>query len=312
MKRIINFLKKNKEKVAIVVLLLGVICLFCCLLITVHKIFRLHDKLDNDKKAKVEAVEKYDKIMREDETRTKAVKIPILTFHRTVDHESKEKYFKDDKWTNDLDVTNEELKYLYDNGWKSINLDDFYCWYIKECEFDEKTFVLTIDDGDAEAYYNFLPLLDKYKFDATLFVIGSAVPETTLELDEPNRVKVGMDIIEKLRKEKSRLHFESHSYNEHRRCPDSTPIVSTYSMKEMEEDFDLNQKFGFKYYAYPFGYYNKDLLTVISNRKEIKMAFGFHNYNYATRLNNPYEIDRIKVDGKMSINDFKKWFEYAQ
>lgn len=307
----LNFIKKNKIKLLIACLFLGCVVLFGMLLKTVSIIYKLHDKLDDDKKAKITAVEKYDKEIQNEKIDKKAIKIPIITVHRTVDHESKIKYFKDDEWVNDLDELDKQLQYLYDNKWNSIDLDQFYCWYIKECEFAEKTFVFTIDDGDAEAYYNILPLLDKYKFTGTLFVIGQDVPEKTEKLNEPTRIKLGMDIIEKLRKEGSRLHFESHSYNEHRRREDSTPIVSIYSIKEMEEDFDLNKKFNFKYYAYPFGYYNRDLLSVISNRPEIKMAFGFHNYNYATRLNNTYEIDRIKVSAKTSFNDFKNWFEYA-
>ena len=113
-----------------------------------------------------------------------------------------------------------------------------------------------------------------------------------------------------LRKEKSRLHFESHSYNLHNQTNDGSPIASTYSIEDIEKDFDLNSKYNFKYFAYPYGYYNSDILSVISNRKDIKLAFSFGNFNYATRLNNRYEIDRIKVSANTSIKEFKKWFEY--
>lgn len=300
MKKII----KNKRIQIIFIICLSLIALLIMIFL-VNKIFILKDKLDNSKIDKIKSVEKYDKELNID----KAVEIPIITFHRVVDHETKIKYFSDNEWINDLDVTKKELEWLYNNGWKTIDLDEFYCWYMNECEFDKKTFVITIDDGDAEAYYNVLPLLDKYDFKATLFVIGNTIPDVTSELNEPNYSRVGKDVIEKLRKENSRLHFESHSYAQHDFAQNGQPIASTFSIEELNKDFDNNSEYNFKYYAYPYGYYNNDLLSVISNRKDIKMAFTFGNFNYATRLNNRYEIDRIKISGNTSFEEFKDWFE---
>ena len=300
MKKII----KNKRIQIIFIICLSLIALLIMIFL-VNKIFKLKDKLDNSKIDKIKSVEKYDKELNID----KAVKIPIITFHRVVDHETKIKYFSDNEWINDLDITKNELEWLYNNGWKTIDLDEFYCWYMNECEFDKKTFVITIDDGDAEAYYNVLPLLDKYDFKATLFVIGNTIPDVTPELNEPNYSRVGKDVIEKLRKENSRLHFESHSYAQHDFAQNGQPIASTFSIEELNKDFDNNSEYNFKYYAYPYGYYNNDLLSVISNRKDIKMAFTFGNFNYATRLNNRYEIDRIKISGNTSFEEFKDWFE---
>ncbi len=300
MKKII----KNKRIQIIFIICLSLIALLIMIFL-VNKIFKLKDRLDNSKIDKIKSVEKYDKELNID----KAVKIPIITFHRVVDHETKIKYFSDNEWINDLDITKNELEWLYNNEWKTIDLDEFYCWYMNECEFDKKTFVITIDDGDAEAYYNVLPLLDKYDFKATLFVIGNTIPDVTPELNEPNYSRVGKDVIEKLRKENSRLHFESHSYAQHDFAQNGQPIASTFSIEELNKDFDNNSEYNFKYYAYPYGYYNNDLLSVISNRKDIKMAFTFGNFNYATRLNNRYEIDRIKISGNTSFEEFKDWFE---
>ena len=301
MKKII----RNKN-IQILFICISIIIVLLIMIFLVNKIYKLKDQLDNSKVDKIKSVNKYE----EDLNIDKAVKIPVIAFHKVVDHETKLKYYSDNEWVNDLDLTNKELEWLYNNGWKTIDLDEFYCWYMNECEFDKKTFVITIDDGDVEAYYNVLPLLDKYDFKATLFVIGNAIPETTSELDSSKYLKLGKDKINELRKEKSRLQIESHSYAEHELDKNGNPIVSTFSMEEMNKDFDNNSEYNFKYYAYPYGYYNNDLLSVISNRKDIKLAFTFGNFNYATRLNNRYEIDRIKISGYTRFDEFKKWFEY--
>lgn len=53
------------------------------------------------------------------------------------------------------------------------------------------------------------------------------------------------------------------------------------------------------------------MLNATANSK-IKMAFGFSNFTYATRLDNKYEVSRFKVDANMKLNEFKKIFEYAK
>ena len=241
-----------------------------------------------------------------------ATKIPIITYHRIVDHESKVNFFNENEWVNDLDVVDEQLKWLNDNGWKSVDLDEFYCWYNKDCVFDKKTYVLTVDDGEIEAYYNLLPLLEKYNIKATLFAIGMYIPEFTGKLEEPKVKYLGFDIIKKLRKEKSLLSVESHSYNLHRKNISGKSIVEDLTVQELEQDFKNNEKYEFRYLAYPFGYYNTELVNVVANDKNTKMAFKFKKGTYATRADNKYEIARIKITAKTTDEEFKKWFEYAK
>lgn len=323
-------MKKNKKEklissvfsVLMIMLIILDICLCALYYRTEMKNKKLHINLSKTQSLKDEFETKYNedhkKLIeieeknKKKEVKNPAVKIPIITFHRTVSHDVKVKHFKDSEWVNDISVTESELKYLYDNGWKSIDLDEFYCWYNKDCEFEEKTFVMTIDDGDSEAYYIVLPVLEKYGFKATLFSIGSKIPETTQELNEPERRKLGFDIIKKLREEKSLLQVESHTYNFHSELSNGKGVVSSKTKEEILKDFELNEKYGFRYLAYPFGYYDSKFLDVISNYGNIKMAFKFKNGTYATRLDNKYEIARIKINSYMTLNDFKKWFSYAK
>ena len=199
---------------------------------------------------------------------------------------------------------------MYNNGWKTIDLDEFYCWYNKDCEFPEKTFVITIDDGDSEAYYNLLPILKRYNFKATMFAIGSLIPDVTENLEEPIQKKLGMDKIKELRNTNSLLQVESHTYNLHY-TKNGQKAVQTKTEEELKEDFENGEKYNFKYLAYPYGKYTKNMLNVVSNTK-IKLAFLFHNYDYARRTDGKYEIQRLKVDGWMSVEEFKKIFDYAK
>lgn len=258
---------------------------------------------------KVNGIKEYDKYHKKP---VSAIKIPIITYHRIVPHDIKEKDYPKNEWVNDADVVSEQLKYLNDNGWKSIDLDEFYCWYNKECKFDEKTYVLTIDDGDYEAYYVVLPMLKKYNIKATMFAIGSKIPEVTDKYDETKRKKLGFDIIQKLRKEDSLLQIESHSYNMHYKNENGNAIMEDLTIQEMEEDLKKSDELGFRYFAYPYGYYNTEMLNVVANDPQVKMAFKFKNGTYATRADNRYEISRIKITSLTTMDEFKAWFDYSK
>ena len=143
-----------------------------------------------------------------------------------------------------------------------------------------------------------------------MFSIGKEIPEVTEELNEPKRLKLGYDKILELRKNKSLLQVESHTYNMHHKCG-KKKAVETLSYDELVEDFENNKKYNFKYLAYPYGIYTKDMLKVTSN-SDIKLAFKIRDNKYATRLDNKYEIARIEIDAFMKMDEFKKIFEYAK
>ena len=94
-------------------------------------------------------------------------RIPVLTFHRIVPDDVKQKVYKNNQWVGSADVFDEMLKYLYDNGYKTISTKEFYDWYQGDIEYDKKTVLITFDDGFYEDYYVVLPILKKYNFKAT-------------------------------------------------------------------------------------------------------------------------------------------------
>ena len=125
-------------------------------------------------------------------------KIAVLTFHRVAEHDIKEKIFKDNEWVNDMEIFEQQMQYLYDNGYETLSSDEFYCWYKKECEFSKKTVLLTFDDGDAELYYNVLPILQKFNFKATAFIIGEYVKDITAPFDGITKNYIGRDLINEI------------------------------------------------------------------------------------------------------------------
>lgn len=71
----------------------------------------------------------------------------------------------------------EHMRYLKENGWKSITLEEFYGFIKSGKKLPEKSFLLTFDDGRKDSYYPKDPVLKDYGFNAVMFVVtGFSLP----------------------------------------------------------------------------------------------------------------------------------------
>lgn len=238
-------------------------------------------------------------------------KIPILTFHRIVPDELKKERYANDQWVQSVNDFEKMIKYLYANNYKTISAQEFYEWYMGKREYDKKTIMITFDDGVYYEYYYAYPIIKKYNFKATSFLIGINIKDITEAYDEDKYAYYGLDVINKIRNEYPNFEFQSHSYNMHYKTADGKYRIESMDITELEEDFLLNKKYGFKFMAYPFGYYNENSIKAAKDQGYL-MAFAFAPYDYATRNSNQYAIPRIKINGQATIEELRKWLEYKK
>ena len=127
------------------------------------------------------------------------------------------------------------MEYLFNNGYKTISTEEFYKWYKGEIDFYGKTVMITIDDGKYEAYYLVYPIIKKYNFKATSFIVGSRTKNKTKKYNKTEINFIGLDIVNKVRKEYPNFEFQSHSYNMHIKI-NKTAKIFLMNEKELEED----------------------------------------------------------------------------
>lgn len=294
-------LSENLSKV-----LIGLILIL--LLVNVTKLNNKNLLIKDGKDAKASKLsdEKKDSKKKEE----MAEKIPIFTFHRIVSDELKNDRFKNDEWVASVKVFEEQIKYLYDNGYKTISMDQFYCWYEKKCEFPKKTVMLTFDDGNADDYFTVMPIIKKYNFKATTFIVGAR----TLDIDENPydenvRTFITKELMTKTKNIYPNWEYQSHSFDLHVVESNGKEKVLNLTEDEIAEDFENNSVFGFKYMAYPFGVYNEKIIKVLE-KYNYRLAFTFRVHEYATRESKRYEIPRIKINGFSNVEEIKKWLDY--
>ena len=266
-------------------------------------IFKSNVKADYISAYPKNAVEVHHKV--EGNNEADATKIPILTFHTVVNDNLKKSKYSDNEWYAALSDFEKQMKYLYDNGYKTISAEEFENWYDGKVEYPKKTVMLTFDDGDYDFYYLVYPVLKKYHFKAVSFIIGSYTKDFTKNTHADKRYRIGKDVIKKLSYEYPGIEFQSHTYNLHYRTSDDRAIVEVKSYDEIMDDFESNKRFNFKYLAYPYGTRTPEFIKATED-SGINMAFKFGYSVPASRTDARFEISRIKINGQIQYDEYVK------
>jgi peptidoglycan/xylan/chitin deacetylase (PgdA/CDA1 family) len=96
-----------------------------------------------------------------------AVSVPILAYHKVNNS------FEIGITRVSVPAFEKQIKYLYEHNYYTISLTEF-----KNNSFNSSKYhpvIITFDDADESVYENVFPILDKYGFKATVFVVSDYV-----------------------------------------------------------------------------------------------------------------------------------------
>lgn len=231
--------------------------------------------------------------------------IPVLGYHSFYKDKS-ELIEKNDEYINNINDFEKQMKYLSDHNYKSLTLDEFYCWKKNKCKFPRKSVVVTIDDGNLSNLMYAFDVLKKYNINASVFYIGynAKIAHGKVIGKNYNTIYDYMSLsqIEKAKKDYPNIKFYSHSYNLHIKS------IKEYTDDEIINDVkEMNKIEPFKYYAHPFGTYDERIIKELKNNN-YKMAFGFgpnKEFRKATKEDDDYHISRLNISNYVSFTKFK-------
>jgi hypothetical protein len=113
-------------------------------------------------------------------------RIPVFSYHRVV-----------------FDEFEQQLRYLKENGYQTLNCDEYYEKHQQGISNPEKSVVLTFDDGIANFYEVVFPLLQKYQSKAVVFLIGNWIDQPGMVNWEQVRTMHQSGLVD----------FQSHTFN---------------------------------------------------------------------------------------------------
>ena len=187
-----------------------------------------------------------------------------------------------------------QMAYLKENGYTTIAPGELYDSLANGTELPEKPVLITFDDGYEDNYQNAYPILKKYGFKATIFVITGFLDKQKNYLTWQQAQEMEQDGIS----------IESHTVN-HKSMTELTDdqlrdeLVN--SKKEIEKRLDKKVDF----VAYPTGTYNLHIANLVKEAG-YKAAFTI-KYGNVDKASNVYALERVPVFH--TENTFKSFLE---
>jgi peptidoglycan/xylan/chitin deacetylase (PgdA/CDA1 family) len=198
-----------------------------------------------------------------------------------------------------------QIKWLSSNGWTSYTLSEL----VKLKDIPNKSVVITFDDGYEDNFSNALPILKKYNFKATVYIVLNRFDNnwaTDKDLnessDELNNEKMLTDEEVHIMLQSGLIEIGSHTLN-HSNLPSLSINEKKTQIHESKKVIEKLFNIKCESFAYPFGFYDT---------KDIELVDQSNYLNATTVVNDVYKIDkysnklipRIMISGRQSMLNF--------
>ncbi len=193
-------------------------------------------------------------------------------------------------------VFGKQVEYLFKKHYKIISLHDLQDHIRKGEKLPEKAVIITFDDGYMDNYTQAFPILAKYRFKATVFLITSLIGGKNY--DAP---MLGWDQIKEMAK--YGIDFGSHTV----RHPYLTKLPIDAARKEIQESkYLLEQGLGKKVtlFCYPYGNLNNIVKSFVKESGYISACSTIQGGN--TLKTDLLKLKRIWMSPRDNLFDLKK------
>lgn len=216
--------------------------------------------------------------------------VMVLNYHK-VDN-------KDISLSINISDFDKHMKWLKEKGYNSITPDELYEFVVNGAQLPDNPVLITFDDGYADNYRNAYPILKKYGFKGTIFVVTEFLGKYDNYLTWDQCQELVND----------GFYIESHTANH--------KIMTKVSDEELMEELStsrqkIKDKLGWEadYVAYPTGTYNLHIAQLVKEAG-YKAAFTI-KYDNVSRNSNVFALERVPIFHTMTTNkDFLDRINY--
>jgi peptidoglycan/xylan/chitin deacetylase (PgdA/CDA1 family) len=202
----------------------------------------------------------------------------------------------------DLTVSREnfeaQLSYLSGLGFETIPLQDLIYYMTTGRPLPAKPIVLTFDDGYRDNYQVAFPLLQKYGYHGSFFVLTDFVDRGLEEyLTWPQIEELygaGMEIA-------------SHS-KDHPDLRDRSFDFLVWQLLGSRETLEAHIPEPVRFFSYPAGKYDDQVIAVLESSGYWGALVETQGAHHSAAR--PYELQRVRVRGSYSAEDFAFWLNY--
>ena len=193
-----------------------------------------------------------------------------------------------------------QIRYLHENGWQTYTMSEVMA---QKESLVPKSVVITFDDGYQDNLINALPILKKYGFKATIYLVNDrhdrdwsgyrkAKNEGAGLKDEP---KLNDDEVKELL-ESGLIEIGAHTLT-HANLKNLDESESQKEICTSKEQIETQFQTACQSFAYPFGLYGSKEVKIVADcgySNAVTTKVGIADLNDC----NPFEIPRVTVSGK--------------
>jgi len=212
------------------------------------------------------------------------------------------KKFDLDELRVDPHMFEQQMEHLHSRGYQSVGLEEFLVDFTARGRYFKKHFVLTFDDGYKDFFTSVRPILNRYGYTATVFLV-------TDKINENNKKGQFLSWEEAIQ-----LHKEGFSFGAHT-C--SHPSLTSLSLDEARYQIEESKKIiegklnsSVRFFSYPYGDFNSDIQNLVREAGFLGAVVtpwgpGIENGIFSLKRvgvnsTNPMWIFRLKANGVFS------------
>jgi len=184
-----------------------------------------------------------------------------------------------------------QMQYLKDNNYTTLTLDELYKYYTEDYPIPEKSVVLTFDDGYDDNYTSAYPILKQFGFKATIFLISDFIDKMPGYLNSTQVKELNAN----------GMSIECHTVDH----PHLDQLTVDQQKLELENSKQAIEKLlnkQVKYIAYPYGGYNQDTLSLVS-QLGYSLAFTTDG-RWSEKSDGLVTLDRVYISGFAPLEKF--------
>ncbi|HON55729.1 MAG TPA: polysaccharide deacetylase family protein [bacterium] len=223
----------------------------------------------------------------------------ILMYHKI----SKD---KNDKLTVSQKLFDKQMNYIKKNGYNIIDFDDLQDILTNKKQMPQKPLIITFDDGYKNNLEYAVPIMEKYGFKYTVFVVAEYIGKFNY-WDEGSENLMNFDELKIILSKNGKIGLHSLT---HRNFKDMTSAEFEYDVSETINIFKKNSLEFSNVIAYPYGALpqNENLKNEFKKILEkYGILFGLKIKSKINKIpfDDNYELTRLNIKGTDSFFEFK-------
>lgn len=206
--------------------------------------------------------------------------IPILMYHNIIGTDE-----EGDGLNVSSQIFEEQIKYLKYHGYNTIDFGELYSYFKGESSLPSNPIIITFDDGYESNHKYAYPVLKKYGYKATVFMITDYIGKDWYMTEEMLKKIQGDGVFD------VQSHSTSHSYD----LAQSDKEDMIYEVKKSKEVLEELLDKSVNIFCYPYGKNSESLRSILKDEGYTVAVTTEHGV--ASQDNDYFKLKRLRVSG---------------